>query len=139
MLPLEAWLADRKNAIHVSTTISTGRAVGIVTATGMYTELGKIANDIAQAETPKTPLEHNQNLLVNSLASSIGCCNLIISIELILTTLEENWGSSNSILGCNFNIRCYSSRGLPIILVTTLAIGMRNMARHTAIIRRMSC
>jgi Ca2+-transporting ATPase len=69
VLPPETLLADRRNMLYMGTTISTGRAVGIVTSTGMYTELGKIANDIAEAETPKTPLEHKLESLGNSLDS----------------------------------------------------------------------
>ena len=74
-LPIETLLADRKNMLFMGTTISTGRAVGIVTSTGMKTELGKIANDIAEAETPKTPLEHK----LESLGKFLGFIALIVA------------------------------------------------------------
>ena len=48
-------LAERKHGVQVGTVMSSGRGTGIVVRTGMLTELGKIASDIASAETPKTP------------------------------------------------------------------------------------
>ena len=141
VLPPETLLADRKNMLYMGTTISTGRAVGIVTATGMYTELGKIANDIAQAETPKTPLEHKLESLGKFLGFiALVVAILIISIELILTYVRggELWEAAKFQFLVAISIFVAIVReGLPIILVTTLAIGMRNMARHKAIIRRM--
>ena len=140
-LPPETLLADRKNMLYMGTTISTGRAVGIVTATGMKTELGKIASDIAEAETPKTPLEHK----LESLGKFLGfialiVAALIVSIGLILEYVDggDLWKEAKfQFLVAIAIFVAIVPEGLPIILVTTLAIGMRNMARHKAIIRRM--
>ena len=140
-LPPETLLADRKNMLYMGTTISTGRAVGIVTATGMATELGKIASDIAEAETPKTPLEHK----LESLGKFLGfialiVAVLIVSIGLILEYVDggDLWKEAKfQFLVAIAIFVAIVPEGLPIILVTTLAIGMRNMARHKAIIRRM--
>tara|TARA_B000000565_G_scaffold223703_1_gene179051 strand:+ start:1100 stop:3883 length:2784 start_codon:yes stop_codon:yes gene_type:complete len=140
-LPPETLLADRKNMLYMGTTISTGRAVGIVTATGMQTELGKIASDIAEAETPKTPLEHK----LESLGKFLGfialiVAVLIVSIGLILEYVDggDLWKEAKfQFLVAIAIFVAIVPEGLPIILVTTLAIGMRNMARHKAIIRRM--
>ena len=141
VMPPETLLADRKNMLYMGTTISTGRAVGIVTATGMETELGKIASDIAEAETPKTPLEHK----LESLGKFLGfialiVAALIVSISLIVTYFDggDLWIEAKAQLLVAIAIFvAIVPEGLPIILVTTLAIGMRNMARHKAIIRRM--
>ena len=141
VLPPETLLADRRNMLYMGTTISTGRAVGIVTSTGMYTELGKIASDIAEAETPKTPLEHK----LESLGKFLGfialiVAALIVSIELIVTYVGggDLWAAAKiQLLVAIAIFVAIVPEGLPIILVTTLAIGMRNMARHKAIIRRM--
>ena len=141
IMPPETLLADRKNMLYMGTTVSTGRAVGIVTATGMETELGKIASDIAEAETPKTPLEHK----LESLGKFLGfialiVAALIVSIALIVTYFDggDLWKEAKAQLLVAIAIFvAIVPEGLPIILVTTLAIGMRNMARHKAIIRRM--
>lgn len=140
-LPPETLLADRKNMLYMGTTISTGRAVGIVTSTGMSTELGRIASDIAEAETPKTPLEHK----LESLGKFLGfialiVATLIVSIELILAYVDGGDLVKEAKAQLLIAIAIFVAivpEGLPIILVTTLAIGMRNMARHKAIIRRM--
>ena len=140
-LPPETLLADRKNMLYMGTTISTGRAVGIVTATGMKTELGKIASDISEAETPKSPLEHK----LESLGKFLGfialiVAALIVSIGLILEYVDggDLWTEAKfQFLVAIAIFVAIVPEGLPIILVTTLAIGMRNMARHKAIIRRM--
>jgi Ca2+-transporting ATPase len=141
ILPPETLLADRRNMLYMGTTISTGRSVGIVIATGMGTELGKIANDIAEAETPKTPLSHKLESLGKFLGFiALFVAVLIVSIELIFTYVDggDLWKAAKEQLLVAIAIFvAIVPEGLPIILVTTLAIGMRNMARHKAIIRRM--
>ena len=141
VFPPETLLADRKNMLYMGTTISTGRAVGIVISTGMNTELGKIASDIAQAVTPKTPLEHKLESLGKFLGFiALFVAVLIVSIELIFTYVDNGdlWKAAKEQLLIAIAIFvAIVPEGLPIILVTTLAIGMRNMARHKAIIRRM--
>ena len=141
-LPKNTLLAERKNMMYMGTTISTGRAVGVVTATGMKTEIGKIASDIALAETPKTPLEHKLESLGRFLAFiALIVATLILSIEMIVEYLDPDgdlWEEAKKqfLIAISIFIAIVPE-GLPIILVTTLAIGMRNMARHKAIVRRM--
>ena len=140
-LPEKTLLADRNNMAYMGTTVSTGRGLGIVVETGMNTELGKIAGDIADAESPKTPLE----LKLESLGRFLGFIALIVAVLLVLLELIFSWNTTSNLLDLvieQFIIAiaifvAIVPEGLPIILVITLALGMRNMAKHKAIIRRM--
>ena len=125
-LPPETLLADRTNMLYMGTTISTGRAVGIVTDTGMTTELGKIASDIADAATPKTPLEHK----LESLGKFLGFIALIVaalllSIEMVLAYVDSKdmlkAASAQFLIAISIFVAIVPE-GLPIILVTTLSI-----------------
>ena len=141
-LPATTLLADRNNMAYMGTCVSTGRAIGIVVETGMQTELGRIASNIVDTETPKTPLE----MKLESLGRFLGFIALVVavllvSIELIIAygVAEDNlWevAVDQFIIAIAIFVAIVPE-GLPIILVITLALGMRNMARHKAIIRRM--
>lgn len=135
-------LADRVNMGYMGTTVATGRGLGLVVDTGMSTELGRIAKDIAESETPKTPLE----LKLESLGRFLGFIALIVAVLLVSLQMIVAWGTP----GANLRDAAIEQfiiaiaifvaivpEGLPIILVITLSLGMRNMARHRAIIRRM--
>ena len=141
-LSTDALLADRKNMAYMGTTVSSGRGLGLVTSTGMSTELGKIARDIADAQTPKTPLE----LKLESLGRFLGFIALIVAVLLVSLQMIVEYGQPNPDLKTaaleSFTVAiaifvAIVPEGLPIILVITLSLGMRNMARHKAIIRRM--
>ena len=141
-LPSDTLLADRKNMAFMGTNVASGRAVGIVVSTGMKTQLGKIASDIASSDTPKTPLE----LKLESLGKFLGFIALIVavllvSIEMIIAHGNPKidiWEAAvdQFIIAIAIFVAIVPE-GLPIILVITLALGMRNMAKHKAIIRRM--
>ena len=146
-------LAERDNMSYMGTVATNGRALGVVVATGMDTELGKIADNITSVETPKTPLE----IKLESLGKFLGGIALTVAILLLTLTLlfsyiDGNFDTAdgNGIaldpikeeLVKQFTIAlaifvAIVPEGLPIILVITLGLGMRNMARHRAIIRRM--
>ena len=134
-------LADRRNMMYMGTTVSTGRAIGLVVETGMQTQLGHIASDISDAVTPKTPLE----LKLESLGRFLGFIALIVAVLLVSIKMILAIGGDRSLWEVAVDqfivaIAIFVAivpEGLPIILVITLALGMRNMARHKAIIRRM--
>lgn len=141
-LPLDTLLADRKNMAFMGTCVASGRAVGVVVSTGMKTQLGKIASDIASSDTPKTPLE----LKLESLGKFLGFIALIVAILLVSIEMIIAYGNpkvdiweaavDQFIIAIAIFVAIVPE-GLPIILVITLALGMRNMAKHKAIIRRM--
>ena len=144
-LPSTTLLADRNNMAYMGTCVSTGRAVGVVVETGMNTELGRIASNIVGSESPKTPLE----LKLESLGRFLGFIALIVATLLVSIKVLIAYGDpaiDNSglrdvaieqfIVAIAIFVAIVPE-GLPIILVITLALGMRNMARHKAIIRRM--
>ena len=127
--------------MYMGTTVSTGRAIGLVVETGMQTQLGHIASDISEAVTPKTPLE----LKLESLGRFLGFIALIVAVLLVSIKMILAIGGDRSLWEVAVDqfivaIAIFVAivpEGLPIILVITLALGMRNMARHKAIIRRM--
>lgn len=138
---IQTLLADRSNMGYMGTTISSGRGLGLVIGTGMNTELGRIAKDIAEAETPKTPLE----LKLESLGRFLGFIALVVAVLLVSLKLVSAYGTGANLREVAIEqfiiaIAIFVAivpEGLPIILVITLSLGMRNMARHRAIIRRM--
>jgi len=137
-------IAEQTNMAFMGTVAARGRAVGLVINTGMKTQLGHIASGIADAETPKTPLE----IKLESLGRFLGFIALFVAVLLVSLKLAIailNPSSDVSLLDVVIEqfivaIAIFVAivpEGLPIILVITLSLGMRNMARHKAIVRRM--
>ena len=135
-------LAERDNMTFMGTTVSTGRGQGMVVAIGMDTQLGHIASDIQEAEPPKTPLE----LKLESLGRFLGFIALLVAVVIVGVELGkaiiDGQGDLFSVVVDQFIVAiaifvAIVPEGLPIILVITLSLGMRNMARHRAIIRQM--
>jgi Ca2+-transporting ATPase len=146
-------LAERDNMAYMGTVATNGRALGVIVSTGMNTELGKIADNVTSVETPKTPLETK----LESLGRFLGGIALSVAILLLTLTLLFSYidGDFTTMDGSGLAIEPIKQslieqftvalaifvaivpEGLPIILVITLGLGMRNMARHRAIVRRI--
>ncbi|MDP6010867.1 MAG: cation-translocating P-type ATPase [Candidatus Poseidoniaceae archaeon] len=136
-------LAEQSNMAFMGTVAASGRAIGVVVHTGMQTELGYIASGIADAVTPKTPLESKLEYLGRFLGFiALFVAVLLVSLKMAVAYLDPDGGNLLDVAIEQFIIAiaifvAIVPEGLPIILVIVLALGMRNMARHKAIVRRM--
>jgi Ca2+-transporting ATPase len=133
-LPGDVTIADRKNMLFQSTAVTQGKAVAVVTATGMSTELGRIAGSLAGISEEKTPLQKSISRLSNYLVVVLlGVCALILGVGIIrgLAPVEM------FLLAVAAAVSAIPE-GLPAVVTVVLAIGMRSMASHNAIIRRLA-
>lgn len=125
--------AERKNMLFSGTGISAGQGVGIVTATGMQTEMGRIAAMLGDEETPDTPLKlrlRRTGKLIGLLV--LGICAVIFIIGLIqkVDPLEMFMISISLAVAA-------IPEGLPAVVTIVLALGVRRMAAKRAIIRHL--
>ena len=138
-----AILQEQSNMAFMGTVTSSGRAKAVVVRVGMNTILGGIASGITDVSTPKTPLE----IKLESLGKFLGyvavtSASLLLLLHVVSAWFSESGESMYEVIAEQFLIAvaifvAIVPEGLPIILVITLAMGMRNMARQKAIVRRM--
>lgn len=136
-------LGDRKNMAFSSTTVTYGRAKGVVVATGMNTEVGKIATILQETEEQETPLTKKMDAFGRILGNII----LIICAGTFFLVLWREGQASEwaNIIGVIL-ISIMTSvalavaavpEGLPAIITTALALGVKKMAKRNAIIRKL--
>lgn len=126
-------LGDRANLAFMGTAISYGRATGLVVATGMDTEMGKIAHRLASTEKESTPLQQKLNKLSNLLSCLvIGIAAVIFAVGM-LTGREavEMFLTAVSLAVAAI------PEGMVAVVTVVLAMGMSRMAGRGAIIRRL--
>ncbi len=152
VLPEDAALGDRVNVASMGTIVTYGRGRGVVTATGMQTQLGQIAELIQSYEEEATPLQRR----LDQLGRWLGIGALVICAIVFLETLIQDTD-----LGILFRagpaayLQQYLSmvvelfltavslaiaavpEGLPAVVTICLALGMREMVRRNALIRRL--
>ena len=132
-------LGDRKNMAYMGSTVVYGRGAMVVTATGMDTEMGKIAGALADAEEGKTPLQMKLDELSRILTKLVlGICVVIFAVGLLRA------GSfSVPVLLDTFMIAVSLAvaaipEGLVAVVTIVLSIGVTNMSERNAIIRRLT-
>jgi len=133
-LPRETALSDRKNMVYAGTVVTYGKGKAVVVATGMMTEIGKIATTLQRVEKEETPLERRMKhigkiltILCIAVATLVSLVGLLIWHYDILTMMM--WAISLAVAAV--------PEALPAIVTGTLAIGMYHMAKRNAIIRRL--
>ena len=126
-------LGDRANSAFMSTMVTYGRGVGVVVATGMHTEVGKIASSIDNEVPSKTPLERRLEELGKSLGKmAVGICVLIFIVAYFQNRdLVDMFLISVSLAVASI------PEGLAAIVAIVLSIGVTSMSRRNAIIRRL--
>ncbi len=130
-----AALGDRKNMLFSGTSVASGQGHGVVTATGMSTEMGRVAGLLAEtADSEETPLQSRLGALGRSLVwLSLGIVFLIFVLgSLRGVPMSEMFLSSVSLAVAAV------PEGLPAVVTVALALGVMRMSRHRALMRRLS-
>ncbi len=129
----EVPLGDRRNMAYMGTVATYGRATAVVTATGMHTELGKIATLLQTVEAGVTPLQRRLDRVGRQLAiGGIIVAVLVLLIGLVRgETLEEMFLTAVSVAVA------VVPEGLPAVVTLTLALGAQRMLRRRALIRKL--
>ena len=129
----DAGIGDRKNMVYSGTNVTYGRAVAVVTAIGMDTEVGHIANMLAHAEKTKTPLQRDQDRLGKSLTIMI----LIIAAVTFVVGLLRGRAITDMLLVSISLAVAAIPEGLPAISTIILSLGTRSMAERKALVRTL--
>ena len=129
----DAPLGDRINMVFSGCSITYGRATALVTATGMDTEMGKIAGLLGGEEESQTPLQQKLGVLGKNLGFlALGACAVIFLVGLIDgLPLMDMFMTSVSLAVSAI------PEGLPAIVTVVLSIGVQRMVKKNAIIRRL--
>ena len=126
-------LGDRSNMAYLGTSVTYGRGTGLVVATGMNTELGKIASLIQEVAPEQTPLQKRLNQVGKTLAAAGALAGMLVLLTGMLfgEPLNEMFLTAVSVAVA------VVPEGLPAVVTITLALGAQRMLRRNALIRRL--
>ncbi len=133
-------LGDRKNMVYMGSTVVYGRGVAVITATGMDTEMGKIAGALQMAKDGETPLQKKLGELSKILTY------LVIGISLVVFAVQViragNFSFENTVLPSFMTAVALAvaaiPEGLAAVVTVVLSIGVTNMSKRNAIIRKLT-
>ncbi len=138
-LPSAAELGDRTSMVFAGTAVTRGRGRAIVTATGMDTETGRIARLLGDTESDPTPLQREIAALSKSLGIAVVAIAAVVIGTVWLTSEVTTFAHVVTILLLGVALAVAAvPEGLPAILSVVLALGVRRMADHQAIVRDLS-
>lgn len=132
-------LGDRKNMMYMGSTVVYGRGSAVVTATGMDTEMGRIADALSRAEQGQTPLQIKLSQLSKILTWLVlGICVVIFGVQVL-----RAGGFTGDVILDSFLVAVSLAvaaipEGLAAVVTVVLSIGVTNMSKRNAIIRRLT-
>ncbi|MCJ7589136.1 MAG: HAD-IC family P-type ATPase, partial [Candidatus Aminicenantes bacterium] len=142
-LPSEVHVSDRRNMVFTGTTVSYGRGKAVITGTGTTTEFGKIAEEVAQVEKVETPLEKR----TAEIGKWLGIISLVICLLIVVISIVREGLTPGGRITIPFLIQLVMfaialavaavPEALAAIVTGSLAIGMHQMAKKNALIRKM--
>lgn len=133
VLEADAGLGDRVNMLFMSTAITYGRARGIVCATGSFTEIGKISDQLQTIEDEPTPLQKS----LNQLGKWLGIICVAVCVIILAQGLIQG-GDPTAMIMTSISLAVAAiPEGLPAVVTIVLALGMRKMAERNAIVKRL--
>ena len=136
-------LGDRKNMCYMGSSVAYGRGKAVVVATGMDTEMGKIADALTQAKDEETPLQLKLNQLSKILSFIVlGICVFIFAFDIVRALIVGDAITLSSTL--NFFMVAVSlavaaiPEGLAAVVTIVLSIGVTKMSKRNAVIRKLT-
>ena len=132
-------LGDRKNMVYMGSGAAYGRGTGVVAATGMATEMGKIAGILESTKESETPLQKRLSQLSKILSVLVlGICAVIFAVQLLTARdLGAEAVLGSFMLAVSLAVAAIPE-GLAAVVTIVLSIGVTNMAKRNAIIRRLT-
>ncbi len=127
-------LADRDNMAYVGTTVATGNGIGVVVATGMDTEMGKIADMTEETLELKSPLQKELNLLAKHLTSIV----VVISTALFFVAIWQGLGLTISLIYAVGIAVSAVPQALPAQVTVALSTGSSRLANKKAVVKNLS-
>jgi len=132
-------LGDRKNMIYMGSTVVYGRGMAVVCDTGMETEMGKIADALAQAEEGKTPLQIKLAQLSKILTVLVlVICAVIFGVSLLRADSVNGTVMLDTFMVAVSLAVAAIPEGLAAVVTIVLSIGVTNMSKRNAIIRKLT-
>ena len=138
-------LGDRKNMCYMGSTVVYGRGKAVITATGMSTEMGKIAGVLSTTKDEQTPLQRKLDELGRLLSKMVlGICVFIFAFNLFMARGELTAGGHTlEVVLKTFMVAVSLAvaaipEGLATVVTVVLSIGVTKMSRENAVIRRLT-
>ena len=132
-------LGDRTNMVFNGTSVTQGTGRAIVTGTGMNTQMGKIADMLDDTKQEPTPLEKEMNGVSKMLGVAVCIIAVVVLVALAVTEgfHDTQDGIDSLLLAVSLAVAAVPE-GLAAILTVVLALGVQRMARHNAIVKKLS-
>ena len=144
VLDREIPLGDRRNTAYMSTLVTYGRGRGVVTSTGMTTQIGMIAQMIQSFETEPTPLQRKLEELGRTLGiAALIVCGIVFGVGVLRQVIDPAPGMTLMDVVLDMFIVAVSlaiaavPEGLPAVVTICLALGMQRMVQRHALLRRL--
>ena len=134
VLPSDAGIAERVNMVFMGTTAVAGKGVGIVAATGMNTELGRIAGFLKTEKREPTPLQKRLAELGRVL---IAGCLVLVALIFALQLFHGETLARTFLIAVSLAVAAVPE-GLPAVVTIALALGLQRMVKRNALIRRLA-
>lgn len=127
-------LAERKNMAYAGTSVLSGRGIGIVTATGLNTELGEIAKKVNTTKDTKSPLTIRMEKFSKQITF------LVIAMAILITIILYSKGTSGSEIFLSVIALSVSAmpEGLSLALTMALTIGSNRMSKNNVIVKKLN-
>ncbi len=134
-LPEDLGVGDRTNSVFMGTIVTSGRAVAVVTETGMRTEFGNIAGMVQAIEVEEPPLKRK----MERMGRQLGAISVVLCIWVFLIGAFVHMFDLETMFMTAVSLAVSAiPEGLPAVLTITLALGVSRMARQKSIVRRLA-